>query len=134
MKLSNQEREHVAWLVEHQAALKDAAARPLAALKRLLASPYRDELIELARASAAAAGVESEDVAFVLRFLEEHGPEDINPPPLISGADLMEHGLVPGPEFQRLLDLVRDAQLNEEVHDREEALQLLRRLLDEMGL
>lgn len=134
LKLSNREREHVAWLVEHQAALKNAAAQPLATLKHLLASPYRDDLIELVRASAAAAGVESEDVAFVRRFLEEHGPEEIDPPPLITGADLIDLGLAPGPEFQRLLDLVRDAQLNEEIHDREEALQLLRRLIDEVGL
>lgn len=130
LKLSNKERQHIVWLVEHQHALDNAQSLPLAMLKRLLASPYRDDLIELVRASAAAAGSDSKDVEFVTRFLAEHSPDDINPPPLVTGEDLIAAGLTPGPEFQRLLDAVRDAQLNEEIDDRDAALPFLRRLLD----
>ena len=36
----------------------------------------------------------------------------INPPPLLTGHDLYQHGLTPGPEFKWLLDQVREAQLD----------------------
>ena len=131
LKLSNEERNHIAWLVEHQHALDDAPTQSLARFKRLLAEPYINDLIELARADAAAAGASSESVEFVIRFLEEHSAEDIDPPPLVSGSDLIDAGLQPGSEFQQLLEAVRDAQLNGEISDRAEAIRLLQRLIDE---
>ena len=42
-----------------------------------------------------------------------------------------ELGLPPGPGYQRILDEVFDAQLNEHIHTREEALNLARRLAEE---
>lgn len=132
LKLSNRERKHICWLVQHQRALDDAPQQSLAQLKRLLAEPYINDLIELTRASAAAAGSHSEPVEFVTKFLEQHGPAEIDPPPLISGSDLIAAGLQPGPDFQRLLEAVRDAQLNAEISNHAEAMRLLQRLIDEM--
>ena len=55
-------------------------------------------------------------------------PERLNPPPLVDGADLIRHGLAPGPQFSALLEQVRDAQLNGEIASRDEALALADRL------
>jgi hypothetical protein len=46
----------------------------------------------------------------------------------LDGADLIRHGLTPGPQFSALLDRVRDAQLAEEITTKDEALLLVDRL------
>jgi len=46
----------------------------------------------------------------------------------VSGQDLIEAGLKPGPMFRRWLDEVYDAQLEGRVADRESALTALHRL------
>jgi tRNA nucleotidyltransferase (CCA-adding enzyme) len=46
--------------------------------------------------------------------------------PLINGDDLQQLGYRPGPEFRTMLNHVIEAQLNGKVHDREEALELIR--------
>ena len=56
------------------------------------------------------------------RALRDRPREFVDPPPLVDGNDLIEHGVPPGPEFRRLLQAVRDAQLDGELATREEAL------------
>jgi tRNA nucleotidyltransferase (CCA-adding enzyme) len=46
--------------------------------------------------------------------------------PLISGDDLKQLGYRPGPEFRTMLNHVIEAQLNGKVHNRDEALELIR--------
>jgi hypothetical protein len=52
----------------------------------------------------------------------------IDPPPLVDGQDLIRLGYKPGPEFKRLLEEVRNAQLDETIGTRDEAIALVRRL------
>jgi poly(A) polymerase len=53
------------------------------------------------------------------------------PPPFITGDDLTVAGLTPGPAFKRVLDAVYDAQLEDRVKTKEEALALALRLAGE---
>ena len=46
----------------------------------------------------------------------------LNPPLLIDGYDLRQLGIPTGPHFSTLLDEVRDAQLENHVHDKPTAL------------
>ena len=55
--------------------------------------------------------------------------EKLNPRPLLDGSDLIAHGLAPSPDFARLLEAVRDAQLRGEIATPDEALALVNRLL-----
>ena len=48
-------------------------------------------------------------------------PSDLNPEPLFTGHDLMRMGLEPGPLYKRLLDAVREAQLEGTVTNAREA-------------
>jgi poly(A) polymerase len=64
-------------------------------------------------------------------LLKEWTAEDLNPPPLLTGHDLARHGLEPGPHFKRLLDAIREAQLDGSVKTRQQALDLADRLLAE---
>ncbi|HID24562.1 MAG TPA: CCA tRNA nucleotidyltransferase, partial [Planctomycetaceae bacterium] len=102
-------------------------------LKRLLADPRRDELMELTRVTRLAHGADLEPVEFCRRYLERTSQERLAPPPLITGEDLIAAGLQPGPLFGRLLRAVREAQLNETIQSREEALQLVQRLQSTSG-
>ena len=90
--------------------MNDAASLPLSELKPLLAHPGSTELLDLHRTRGESAGV-----AFCERFLAETPPGEMDPPPLITGEDLMALGLTPGPEFKRLLGAVRAAQLENRV-------------------
>ncbi len=67
-------------------------------------------------AIAARVAADTEDLA--------REPGGLHPPPLITGDDLEEAGLAPGPVFRRLLDAAYDAQLEHRVRNRAEALAL----------
>lgn len=126
LKLSNEERVHIVWLVEHKAALNSASELPLCDLKRLLIHPGIRDLLELHRVLAQAEGQDIEHVEFCEQRLREWTVDDLNPEPLITGHDLMELGLTPGPQFKQLLTQVRDAQLNEEISTKVEALKVIK--------
>ena len=66
-------------------------------------------------------GADLQPVLFCEHFLETTPPDVLNPPPLVTGNDLIALGLQPGPQFKQLLDEVRDAQLNGELSNRDEA-------------
>ena len=123
LKLSNDELEKTAWLVRQQEALREADKLSLAKLKRLLAHPFRDDLLALTRATLLAEQGDLHQVLFCERFVETTPPDILNPPPLVTGNDLIELGFQPGPRFKQLLDEVRDMQLNGELSDRSAALE-----------
>jgi hypothetical protein len=82
------------------------------------------ELIELHDVQAKLGLVDPNDVAFCRQRLM--GPAgELNPPPLIGGADLIAQGIPRGPLFAKLLQMVRDAQLDEIVRDRAAALEFV---------
>ncbi len=131
LKLSNEERERAAWLVEKHQILSDARQMRLSKLKTLLGHPGIRELLELHRADALASGRSTEHVEFCERLLREWSAADLNPPPILTGHDLAEAGLEPGPAYKRLLDAVREAQLEGTVKTVEEARELVRRLMEQ---
>ena len=61
--------------------------------------------------------------------LREWTQDDLNPPPLITGQDLIDLGLKPGPKFKEVLESVRDEQLDGKVTTKEEAIEFARRLI-----
>ncbi len=130
LRLSNEEIDRTAWLVALQDALRAAPKMTLAQLKRLLSHPHRDELLALLRTKLLAEEADLHPVLFCEEFLAATPPEVLNPPPLISGNDLIRQGLKPGPTFKLLLEQIRDAQLNGEITTAAEALALARRLQD----
>lgn len=57
-----------------------------------------------------------------------HTPSGVRPVPLLTGDDLVAMGYSPGPGFKGTLDRVYDAQLEDRVSTREEAMELARTL------
>lgn len=128
LRLSNAEKTHIGWLVESHAVLLEAPTMRLARLKPLLSHPDVADLLELHRANAVANGRGTDHVAFCERMLKELPPHELDPPPVVTGVDLIALGLCPGPQFKRLLEAVREAQLEGQVRTKAEGLALVRRL------
>ena len=133
LKLSNQETERIGWLLAHEYDLAEAPRLPPARLKRLFANPLSRDLLALVRGETLARNADMQAVVFCEEFLRNTPFEELNPAPLITGADLIADGLKPGVRFRELLETVRDAQLNGEINTRDEALALVAKLLSDGG-
>jgi poly(A) polymerase len=126
-KLSNKEIQRTAWLVEHQAALVGACHAAWPRLQRVLIHPGSEELVALSAAIADATQRPTGDVEYCRQLLKLPRRE-LDPPPLVTGDDLIAHGVPRGREYQRLLTLVRDAQLEKKISTKDEALALVDQL------
>lgn len=128
LRLSNEERDQIIWLVGHRHDLNDPGLLSQAQLKRLLAHSWSGALRNLLRARLMAEGGSAAAIEFLDDFLARTPADQLDPAPFITGADLIELGLEPGRQFEVILTGVRDAQLNGEIASREAALDLARRL------
>lgn len=129
LKLSSDEMTSIAWLVAHLDCWNDADAQTDAQLKRVLAHSLSGDLRQLVRAIRTTRCLPLSPIEFVDDYVARHTPEQINPPELITGRDLIQQGLHPGPQFKSLLDSIRDAQLNGEIATRDEALERLHQIM-----
>ncbi len=123
LKLSNVERERITWLVRFHQYLGEAKRLREAKLKRILAEPGIEELLVLHRVDALASTGDLQQVEYCMDYLENQPTGPINPPPLLTGHDLVRHGLKPGPRFKVLLDQVREVQLDGRIRSKREALE-----------
>jgi poly(A) polymerase len=124
LKLSNAEKVRAAWLVEKQDHLIAAPTMRPSKLYPILVHPGIGELLALHRALAVG---NAPHVEFCERLIRETPPDVLNPPPVITGEDLIALGMPPGPAFKRILDAVREKQLDGELRTKDEALAFARR-------
>lgn len=129
LKLSNDEQKRIEWLVEKHQILSDPRRMRDSKLKTLLIHPGIRELLDLHRADALAAGRGTDHVEYCEQLLRSWTTEDLNPPPLLIGDDLIAADHKPGPIFKKLLDAVREAQLDGTIRTPEEAWALVHRML-----
>jgi poly(A) polymerase len=121
-RLSNKERDRVCWLVEHHAALDGAPTMRWSALQPLLVSEGIEDLLAL---TGAASPLGAEAAAFCRQKLTLPR-EVLDPPPLLTGDDLVAHGVPTGPMYKDLLDRIRAAQLDNELRTKVEAMALVK--------
>jgi poly(A) polymerase len=70
---------------------------------------------------------------FVKRKLEELPPEQLKPQRLLTGDDLIQAGYTPGENFRKMLEAAEDAQLEQRIGTKDEALALIRDLFGVPG-
>jgi poly(A) polymerase len=126
-KLSNYEQAGTVWMLAQEQKVRRASSLPWPGVQRILIDPAIDELMMLAEAVVAQLGENRGGIDLCRAKLQLPSGE-LDPPPLINGDDLREAGFEAGPLFRRILDGVRDAQLEGQIASREEALQLARDL------
>jgi len=127
-RLSNAETDDIAWLVEHRRAFDGAEQLPLSRLKRLLAQPLAEEALLIAETECRARNHPDPQLSWVRAFLARTSPQELNPPPLATGSDLLALGIPSGPQIKAMLETVRDAQLEGTISTPDEALELARQL------
>jgi hypothetical protein len=129
--LSNDQTGRVRWLVGHHAALVGAPSAAWSASQRILIAEGIEDLLALLEAAASAGygQMTPEEMAWCRAKLAQPR-EVLNPPPLLTGDDLIRHGVPTGPAYRHLLEQVRNAQLDGEIHAKDDALALVDRLLE----
>ncbi|NQX02437.1 CCA tRNA nucleotidyltransferase, partial [bacterium] len=99
-----------------------------AKLKRFMAEPTFPQEMELHRVDCASSNGFTDNYEFLEAKAEEFAAEPLIPPPLVSGRDLIQLGLSPGPRFKDILEAVQTEQLEGRILDREPALDYLKAL------
>lgn len=124
LKASHEMTHRATELVAHHMRFKDVHRMRQSTLKRFLRMDHFDEHLALHRLDCLSSNRRLENYEYAKQLWEELQPEQLRPPRLISGEDLIAAGYTPGPAFARALQAVEDAQLEGTVSTKEEALQL----------
>ncbi len=131
LMLSNEESRALRDALDSLAALRaDWGAMPVAARKRLLATPGCDDARAMLRAIDAVA---CDAIDRDANTLASDGV-GIAPAPVLTGDELVGAGFKPGRGFKGLLDLVYDAQLEGRVASLDEAMALATREAGRFGV
>jgi poly(A) polymerase len=126
LRFSSSEIEQVEALVANHMRFKDVNRMKESTLKRFLRMPRFEEHLELHRLDCLSASGNLENYNRVREKLHELPEEQLRPPRLVSGDDLIAAGYEPGPRFSEILTAVEDAQLEGRIHSAEEAMALVR--------
>ena len=119
--------ERVEFLVANHLRVKEAPDMRPARMKRFMRHEGFAELLELFRLDSLASHRKMEAYKRCRRIWEELPPEQISPPPLLTGNDLIAMGYRPGPIFGEILTAIETAQLEGEIATPDEARERVRR-------
>ncbi len=119
--LSNDEATEFSDVLEiHAGLVQKWEGMGVAQRKRLGARAMFAETLVLLEAGSSEL---AERITRDIKELESDGI-GIRPAPLVTGEDLIAIGLLPGPQFKRILEQVTDAQLEGRVRDKAQAMEL----------
>ncbi len=124
LKLSTAQIERASRIVADFSKLLVAQTLPWSRLQRLLIANHSADALALAEAIVAVTATDPAGVRHC-RLKLVLPADELDPRRLITGDDLVHHGVAPGPEYQRLLETVRDAQLEKTIATKAEALALV---------
>lgn len=128
LRLPNRDREAVVQMVRRHMTFMDVHRMKNAKLKRFMAAPTFAEDLQLHRADCLACHGKTENLDYIEEKRREFQEESENmlPPPIISGNELIALGLKPGPIFKEILERLQDMQMENEIQSPEEALEWVR--------
>jgi poly(A) polymerase len=126
LRRSRAVQERVEFLVRDHLRLCMAPRMRPATLKHMIAEEGFPELLELSRLDALASSSYLGFYHVCRRALASMSIEEIRPPRLIGGDDLIALGLAPGPRFKTILSEVEDLHLDGVIATRDEALRYVR--------
>jgi len=128
LRFSNDDITAICACIANHMAFKDAPQMRVSTLKRLLARPTFPEELELHRIDCSSSHGELDIHRFLIAKQAEFSREEIKPKPLVTGHDLQELGILPGPKIGEILNQLMDEQLEGRLPNRESALQRAREL------
>ena len=121
LRCSNAVRDKVGWLIANHLRHLNARKMRVSTLKRFLAEPLFDDLLELIRIDALAGAGDLDLWHFLKNCRAELSQAEVAPEPLLRGGDLLAMGYKAGPGMREILDAIYDAQLEQVFEDGEGA-------------
>ncbi len=128
LRYSNQVIDAVVPMVARHMQFMNVQKMRVAKLKRFMAEPTFDHEMELHRVDCGSSNGFTDNYEFLQAKAEEFAAEPLIPPPLVTGHDLIQLGLQPGPRFKEILETLQTEQLEGRILEREPALEYLRTL------
>jgi poly(A) polymerase len=129
LKFSGDDSARILALISNHMRFKDVQSMRESTLKRFLRLPYFDEHLELNRLDCLSSHGCLDSWEFVSHKRATLPAEEIRPPRLLTGQDLIAEGFEPGPAFGKALEEIETAQLEGQIGTREEALRIARAVL-----
>lgn len=126
LRYSRDQTEQVVALVANHMRFMHLPDMRESTLKKFLRMEQFEEHLELHRLDCLGSHGKLSAYEMARRKLEELPEEQLRPPRLLSGDDLIEAGYEPGPRFQKILSDVEDAQLEGLLSGRDQALSYVR--------
>ncbi len=125
LRFSREETETVCALVrDHMLFMNVREMRPNR-LKRFLRMPDFSLHLDLHRLDCLGSHGILDNYEFCMERLKVYSEEELRPPPLMTGEDLIGMGYTPGPLFKEILRAIEDAQLGGEIASPAEARSLV---------
>jgi len=128
LRFSNEQTEQVLALITNHMKFMDVTRMRESTVKRFLRMPGFDEHMALHRMDCLSSHGSLDNYEWLAQKQTSLPPEELKPPLLLTGRDLIEAGYPPGPRFKTMLHTLEEAQLNGEIETSAEAMALVQRL------
>src|SRR3984957_3325947 len=125
LRFPNHETEQILLLIANHMRFADAPKMKESTLKRFFRLPHFDQHLALHRLDCLASHGSLKLYDFARERFETLPEEQVRPPLLLTGKDLIEAGYLPGPQFTQMLAMAEDAQLEGTIQTRDQALALI---------
>jgi poly(A) polymerase len=126
LRFSNEETAQILALIQNHMRFTDVEKMKQSTLKRFLRLPLFPEHLELHRMDCLSSHGDLTLYDFAKEHYEQTPEESVRPQLLLTGKDLIAAGYKPGPRFKEMLLAAEDAQLEGQIHSREDGLQFVR--------
>jgi poly(A) polymerase len=133
LRFSNGESAQILSLIENHMRFSHVHLMKQSTLKRFLRLDRFSEHLELHRVDCLSSHGSLDNCRYAKEQFEALDQEQLRPARLITGADLIERGFVPGPAFGVVLLEIETAQLEGTISTREQALEFSMHRLDELS-
>ncbi len=126
LKYSNKTVESACAMVANHMNFMNVQQMRTAKVKRFMSRPTFEDEMELHRVDCASSNGFTENYDFLRNKQEEFAAEPLIPKPLITGKDLINLGMKPGPEFKDILTAIQTEQLEGKISSRDEAMEYVK--------
>ena len=126
LRFSGEETDQIVALVKNHMRFGDVLSMKESTLKRFFRLDRFEEHMELHRMDCLSSHGNLELYEFAKERYTSAPPEQIRPRLLVTGRDLIAAGYRPGTQFKEMLEAAEDAQLENLITSRTEAMKMLR--------
>jgi poly(A) polymerase len=126
LRFPNHETEQILLLIANHMRFGEVRKMKESTLKRFFRLPHFEQHLALHRLDCLSSHGSLELYDFARQRFETLPLEQVRPPLLLTGTDLIEAGYLPGPQFTQMLAMAEDEQLEGTVQTRDQALAMIR--------